>query len=204
MFHAFKAHSKNVFVYYFPELNHFVPLLRLFKTSLESQGTRTMSAKRVHVSVPKIENPLSFKQNSLEFPKSTTSFLCNSCSIVSCYSSSSSMISATISSEHLLSVNSVSTIAGFSVTVSAVNACVRTSISDNVKNLFPKKKDILNFAFPKSVISLSTIDSVPAPFSLSSSVVSPSSNAGSISYNSKVAFSKFESLQSKTGDKVQM
>ena len=163
-----------------------------------------MSAKRVHVSVPKIENPLSFKQNSLEFPKSTTPFLCNSCSIVSCYSSSSSMISATISSEHLLSVNSVSTIAGFSVTVSAVNACVRTSISDNVKNLFPKKKDILNFAFPKSVISLSTIDSVPAPFSLSSSVVSPSSNGASISYNSKVAFSKFESLQSKTGDKVQM
>ena len=35
--------------------NHFVPSLRFFKNSLESKGTRTMDAERVHVSVP---NPL--------------------------------------------------------------------------------------------------------------------------------------------------
>ena len=33
---------------------------------------------------------------------------------------------------------------------------VSTSISDDMKKLFTKKKDILNFAFPKSVIYLST------------------------------------------------
>ena len=97
-----------------------------------------------------------------------------------------------------------------------------------MKNLFTKKKDILNFAFPKSVISLptnidrnvicfsssttyssSTIttkhsrsqDSVPAPLSLSSSL-SPSSNAVSNSQSSKVTFSEFDSLKSKTGYKV--
>ena len=207
--------------------NHFVPLLRLFKNSLESKGTRTMGAKRVHVSVPKMENSLSFKQRRLEFPKST-SFLRNSCNIVTCYSSSPSTFLSTISSEDLLSVNSVSTIAGLPVTVSAVNACVSTSMSDDMKNLFTKKKGILNFAFPKSVISLptnvnrnvicfsssstyssSTIttkhsrsqDSVPTPLSLSSSV-SPSSNAASNSHSSKVTFSEFDSLKSKTGDKV--
>ena len=36
--------------------NHFVPLLRLFKNSLESKGTRTMGAKRVHVSILKMKN----------------------------------------------------------------------------------------------------------------------------------------------------
>ena len=40
---------------------NFVPLLRLFKNSLQSKGARTTSAKRVHVSVPKMENSLSFK-----------------------------------------------------------------------------------------------------------------------------------------------
>ena len=53
------------------QTNHFVPLLRLFKNSVENQGTRTMDAKRVHVSVPKMENSLSFKHCRLEFPKST-------------------------------------------------------------------------------------------------------------------------------------
>ena len=48
--------------------NHFVPLLRLFKNILESKGTRTMGAKRVHASVPKIENSLSFKQRRLRVP----------------------------------------------------------------------------------------------------------------------------------------
>ena len=147
-----------------------------------------------------MENSLSFKQTRLEFPKST-SFLRNSCNIVTCYPSSSSTFSSTISSEHLLSVNSVSTIAGPPVTASAVNACFSTSMFDYMKKLFTKKKDILNFAFPKSVISLptnvnrnvmcfsssstcslSTIttknsrlrDSVPTPLSLSSSI-SPSS-----------------------------
>ena len=114
--------------------NHFVPLLRLFKKSLESKGTRTMDAKRVHVGVPKMENTLSFKQYRLEFPKST-SFLNNNCNIVTCYSSSPSTFLSTISSKGLLSVNSVSTIAGLPVTVSAVNACVSTSMSDDMKNL---------------------------------------------------------------------
>ena len=198
--------------------NHFVPLLRLFKNSLESKGTGTVGAKRVHVSVPKMENSLSFKQRRLEFPKSTTSFSRNSCNTVTCYSSSPSSFSSTISSGHLLSVNSVS----------AVNACASTSMSDYMKKLFAKKKGILKFAFPKSVISLptnvnrnvicfsfsssyssSTIttkhslsqDSVPTPLSLSS-FASPSSNAASNSHNSKVTFSEFDSLQSKTGDKV--
>ena len=48
--------------------NHFVPLLRFFKNILESKGTRTMGAKRVHASVPKIENSLSFKQRRLRVP----------------------------------------------------------------------------------------------------------------------------------------
>ena len=187
-----------------------------------------MDFKKVHVSVPKMENSLSFKQRRLEFPKSTTSFLRNSCNTVSCYSSSPSSFSSKISSKRLLSVNSVSTILGFPVTVSAVNACVSTSMSDDMKKLFAKKKVILNFAFPKSVISLPTNvnrnvicfssssscssstnktkhslsqDSVPNPLSLSS-YVSPSSNAASNSNNSKVTFSEFDSLQSKTGDKV--
>ena len=90
------------------------------------------------------------------------------------------------------------------------------------------KKGILKFAFPKSVTSLPTDinrnviccssstsysssaittkhslsqDSVATPLSLSSSA-SPSSNAASNSYNSKATFSEFDSLQSKTGDKV--
>ena len=71
-----------------------------------------MSAKRVHVSVPKLENSLSFKQHRLEFPKSTTSFLHNSCNSVTCYSSSPSFFSSTISSEQLLSVNSIPTLLG--------------------------------------------------------------------------------------------
>ena len=44
-------------------------------------------------------------------------------------------------------------------------------------------------------------DSVPGPLSLSYSV-SPSCNAASNSHNSKVRFSEFDALQSKTGDKV--
>ena len=115
-----------------------------------------MDVKRVHASVPKMENSLSFKHRRLDFPKSTTSFLRNSCNTVTCYSSSPSSFSSTISSEHLLSVNSVSTVVGLPVTVSAVNACVSTSMSDDMKKLFAKKKVILNFAFPKSVISLPT------------------------------------------------
>ena len=94
-----------------------------------------MAAKRVHVTVPKMENSLSFKQRRLEFPKST-SFLRNSCNIVTCYSSSPSTFLSTISCKNLLSVNSVSTIAELPVTVSAVNACVSTSMSDNMKNVF--------------------------------------------------------------------
>ena len=42
--------------------NHFIQLLRLFKNGLESKGTRIMGGKRVHVSVPKMENSLKFKQ----------------------------------------------------------------------------------------------------------------------------------------------
>ena len=57
-----------------------------------------MGTKRVHVSVPKIENSLSVKQRSLEFPKSA-SFLRNSCNIVTCYSSSPSTFLSTISSK---------------------------------------------------------------------------------------------------------
>ena len=124
-----------------------------------------MSVKRVHVSVPKMENLLSFKQRRLEFLKSTTSFLRNSCNTVTCYSFSPSSFSSTICSEHLLSVNSVSTIVGLPVTVS-VNVCVSTSMSDDMKKLFAKKRGILNFGFPKS------------------------------------EFSEFDSLQSKTGEKV--
>ena len=36
--------------------NLLVPLLRFFKNSVESKGTWTMGAKRVHVIVPKMEN----------------------------------------------------------------------------------------------------------------------------------------------------
>ena len=106
------------------------------------------------------------------------------------------------------------------VTVSAVT--VNSSMSDDLKKLFAKKKAILNFAFPKSVISLptnanknvicfsspssfysSTIttkhslspDSVTTPLSLSFSVF-PSSNASSNLLYSKVTFSKFDSFQS--------
>ena len=94
-----------------------------------------MGAKRVHVSVPKMENSLSFKQRRLEFPKSA-SYLHNSCNIVTCYSSSPSTFLSTISSKDLLSVNSVSTIAaGLPLSVSAVNACVSTSMYDDMKNL---------------------------------------------------------------------
>ena len=99
-----------------------------------------MGVKRVHVSVPKMENSLSFEKHRLKFPKSTTSLLRNSCNTVTCYSSSPSSFSSTISSEHLLSVNSVSTVAGLPVTVSAVNAYVSTSMSDDRKKLFAKKK----------------------------------------------------------------
>ena len=42
--------------------NHFIELLRLFKNGFESKGTRIMGGKRVHVSVPKMENSLKFKQ----------------------------------------------------------------------------------------------------------------------------------------------
>ena len=108
LFQASKTHSKNAFVYYFNEpfgsfcklqtfqSNHFVQLLRLFKNSLES---------KVHMSVPKMENSLSFKQRRLEFPTSTTSFLRNSCNTVTFYSSSPSTFSSIISSERLPSVN---------------------------------------------------------------------------------------------------
>ena len=84
--------------------NRFVPLSRLFKNSLESKVTRTMCAKRVHVSVPKMEISLSFKQRRLEFPEST-SFLRNSSNIFTCYSSSPSTFLSTISSKDLLSGN---------------------------------------------------------------------------------------------------
>ena len=76
-----------------------------------------------------------FKWRRLEFPKST-SFLRNSCNIVSCYSSFPSTFLRTISSKELLSVNSVSSIAGLPVTVSAVNSFVSTSMPDDMKNLF--------------------------------------------------------------------
>ena len=106
---------------------HFVPSLRLFKNSLESKGTRTMGAKRIYVSVSKMKSSLSFKKSRLEFPKSTASFLHISCNTVTCYSSSPSSFSSTICFEHLLSVNSVSTVAEFPVVFSAVKACVNTS-----------------------------------------------------------------------------
>ena len=121
------------------QLNHFVSLLRPFKNSLEGKGTTTVGAKRVHVSFPNMENSLSFKQRRLELPKSRTSFLHNSCNTVTCYSSSLSSFSSTISSEQLLSVNSVSTVAGLLATISAVNACASTSMSDDMKKLFAKK-----------------------------------------------------------------
>ena len=100
-------------------------------------------------------------------------------------------------------------------------------MSDDIKKSFAKTKGILNFGFPKSVVSLSTNvnrniirfsssssyssstiitkhsisqDSVSAPRSISSSV-SPSSNATPNSHNSKLTFSEFNSFQSKTGDK---
>ena len=156
IFYTSKPHSKIVFVYYFAELNHlvhfvicktfqpnhFVPLLRLSKNSSESNSTRIMGAARVHVSVPKMENSLSFKQRRLEFPKST-SFLRSSYKIVTCYPSSPSTFLSTISSEDLLSVNSVSTITGLPATVPAFNVCVSTSMSDDMKNLFTKIKAYL-------------------------------------------------------------
>ena len=174
---------------------------------------------------PKIENSNSFKQCRLEFPKSTTSFLRSSLNLVTCYSSPPTTFLSTVSSEHLLSINSVSTVTRLPITISGVNACVSTSMADDTKKSFTKKKGILNYAFPKSVISFptnvnrnvtcfssffiytsSTIttnyslsqDSVATPLSLYSSV-SPSSNAVSNSHNSKVTFSEFDSLQPKTG-----
>ena len=101
-----------------------------------------MGAKRVHVSVPKMIKSFSF-QRRLEFPKSTASFLRNSCNTVTCYLSSPSSFLSTISYEHLLSVNLVSTVAGLPFTVSAVNACGSTSMSDDMKKLFGKKKAYL-------------------------------------------------------------
>ena len=48
--------------------NHFVPLLRLFKYSLESKCTRSMGAKRVHVSVHLVLNSIGWKlPNQLPF-----------------------------------------------------------------------------------------------------------------------------------------
>ena len=119
--------------------------MRFFKNSLESKDTRTMGAKRVHVSVAKIETSLSFKQRKSVL---TTSFLHNHFNSVICYSSSPSSFSSTIPSEHLLSVNSVQTIIELPVSVSAANAFVKPSMSDNMKKLFTKKKGILIFAFP--------------------------------------------------------
>ena len=89
-----------------------------------------MGAKRVHVSVPKMENSLSFKQRRLKCPKSTTFFLRNSYNTVTCYSSSC-----------------YSTMVGLPVIVSATNAFVSTSMSDDMKKLFSKKKEylVLNF-----------------------------------------------------------
>ena len=101
-------------------------------------------------------------------------------------------------------------------------------MSDDMERLFAKKKCILSFAFPKSIISLPTNvnrnvicflsfctyssststtkhsrsqDSVPTPLS-PSSPVSLSSNVAFGSNNSKVTFSEFDLLQSKPGDKV--
>ena len=118
--------------------NHFVLLLRLFKNSLECKSATTMGAKRVYICIPKIEN-----QRKLEFPKPTTFFLRNSCNTVTCYSSSPYSFSSTVSSEHLILLNSVSTITGLPVTVSAVNACISTSMCDDMKKLFAKKKTYL-------------------------------------------------------------
>ena len=127
--------------------NHFVLLVRLFKNSFGRKGTTTMSAKRVYICVPEIENSLKFKQCRLEFPKSTTFFLRNSCNAVTCYLSYPSSFSSTVSSEHLLPVNSVSTTAVLPVIVSAVNACIITSMSDDMKKLFAKKKGYLILHF---------------------------------------------------------
>ena len=86
--------------------NHFVSLLRLFKNNLESKVTRTMSAKRVHVSVLILKNSVSFKRHRFEFPKSITFFLHNSCNTVTCYSLFPSSFSSTICSKQLLFVKS--------------------------------------------------------------------------------------------------
>ena len=51
----------------------------------------------------------------------------------------------------ILSLNSVSTTVRLLV---AVPIRVSTNISDNIKRRFGKKKDKINFAFPKSIISL--------------------------------------------------
>ena len=40
------------------QLNHFVSLLKIFKSSLESKGNQTMGAKRVYLSVPRMKNLL--------------------------------------------------------------------------------------------------------------------------------------------------
>ena len=79
--------------------NHFVPLLRLFKNSWEREATRTIGAKRVHVSVSKMESSLSCQQCRLKFPKSTTSFLSESINRVPCYLLSPS---STICCKHFL------------------------------------------------------------------------------------------------------
>ena len=114
--------------------NHFIQLLRLFKNGLESKGTRIMGGKRVHVSVPKMENSLKFKQCGIS--QISNFFFSSSFNSVTCYSSSPTPFSSAVSFEHLLSVNSVLTIVGLPVTVSAVSACVSTNLSDAMKKLF--------------------------------------------------------------------
>ena len=53
--------------------------------------------------------------------------------------------------KRLLPVNTVAIFVGLPVTVSAANACVRNSMSHDMKKMFGKKKGILNFAFPRSL-----------------------------------------------------
>ena len=126
--------------------------MKLVTNSIESKSTRNMVAKRVHVSGAKGENSLHFKEHRLEFPKSTTSFLGICFSGATSYSSSSSFFHLQIIWNTYCPVNSVLTVSG----LPATNSCVSTSISDDMKKLLGKKKNILNFALPKSVISLPT------------------------------------------------
>ena len=71
-----------------------------------------MGSTIVHMSVPKIENSLIFKQRRFDFLKSLTFFLHNSCN-----------------NRCMLPV-----------TVSAINACVITSMSEDMEKFFAKER----------------------------------------------------------------